>query len=70
MLFQKTYIPEEARSFLIDNSHAANWNTGLSKRDIISETSILLNTINVRKWVCIQHKGMGKNSSGSLSIFV
>lgn len=65
MLFQKRYSPEKAKSFLINNSLIVNWYTGCQKGDVISETSSLLNSINVRKWALIaevrgiQDIGMG-----------
>lgn len=75
MLSHKRYTPEEARSFLVNNSHAANWHIGCQKRGIVSyDPSILLNSIHVRKLALmgkvrgIHYKRMSQNSLGSLPV--
>lgn len=49
MLSQNRHILEEAESFFSNSSHVATWYTGCQKGDIISETSILLNSMTLRK---------------------
>lgn len=49
MLSQNRHSLEEAESFFTNSSHVANWYPGCHKEDIISETSILLNSINTEK---------------------